>query len=106
MVGFVCISPQLDEFFFEVVVDGFAWSRRCGSGQDPNLRTSFPFINVQPIDVCEGVGDLLPQVLHDWVCGVHKLVETEFVKEPISLLSVSVEDGGFFPLKGFFVPSN
>ena len=52
------------------------------------------------------MGDLLPRVLHDRVRGVHKLIETEFVKESVGLLSVSIEDGQFFSLEGFFIPSN
>ena len=49
---------------------------------------------------------LLPWVCHDWVNGVHELVEAKFVEEVVSLLSVSVEDGGFLPLEWFFVYSN
>ena len=52
------------------------------------------------------MGNFLPWILHDQMCGVHKLVETEFMEESVSRLSVSVEDGGFFSLEGFFVPSD
>ena len=45
------------------------------------------------------MGDLLPRIRHDRVRGVHELVEAEFVKEMIGLLSVSVKDKGFFPLE-------
>ena len=51
------------------------------------------------------MGDFLPRILHDRVCGVHELVESEFVNESIGLLSVSIKDGWFFPLEGFVVPS-
>jgi hypothetical protein len=49
------------------------------------------------------VGDLLPRVRHDRVRGIHKLVETEFMKKVVGLLSVSIEDERFFPLEGFIV---
>ena len=50
--------------------------------------------------------DLLPRIGHNWVRGVHKLVKAEFVEKSIGLLLVSVEDGGFFSLEGFFIPSS
>ena len=52
------------------------------------------------------MGDFLPWIYHDRVRSVHELIETKFVKEVISLLSVSFEDGGFFPLEWFFAYSN
>ena len=103
---FICVDPRLDEVFLEVFVDRFIWSRRGGNGQDPVLRTSFPFIDVWAAYMGEGMGDLLPWIHHDQVCGVYELVKTEFVKEVIGLLSVSVEDGGFFPLEWFFIYSD
>ena len=99
MIGFVRISPGLDKFFLEVLIDRFVWSRRSRNGQDPVLRASFPFIDVWATHIGEGVGDLLPWIYHDQVRGVHELIEAEFVKETISLLSVSIKDKGFFPLK-------
>ena len=52
------------------------------------------------------MGDFLPWIHHDRMHSVHELIETKFMKEMISLLSVSFEDGGFFPLEWFFVYSN
>ena len=49
------------------------------------------------------MGDFLPRVRHDRVRGVHKLVETEFMKKVVGPLSISVEDEGFFSLEGFFI---
>ena len=49
------------------------------------------------------MGNLLSWVGHDGVCGVHELVKAEFVEESVSLFSVSIEDGQFFSLEGFFV---
>ena len=100
---FVCVGPRLDEFFFKIVIDCPVWSRRGGNGQDPVLRTLFPFVDVRATHVGEGVGDFLPWIHHDWVHSVHELIKVEFVKEMIGFLSVPVEDGGFFPLEGFFV---
>jgi hypothetical protein len=37
------------------------------------------------------------------VCGIHKLVEAEFMEKVISLASVSVEDERLFSLEGFVV---
>ena len=102
-IGFVCVGPGLDEFFFKVVVNCFIQSGRSGNGQDPVLCTLFPFVEVQAAYVGEGVGDFLPWVHHDRVRGIHKLVETEFVKKAVGLLSVSVENRGFFSLEGFLV---
>ena len=99
MIGFVCIGPRLDEFFFKVVVDCSVWSRRGGNGQDPVLHTSLPFVDVRAIHISEGMGDFLPWIRHDWVRSVHKLIESKFVEELIGVLSVSVKDGGFFSLK-------
>ena len=99
MIGFVRIGPGLDKFFLKVFIDRFVWSGRSRNGQDPVLRASFPFVDVQATHIDEGVGDLLPRIRHDWVCGVHELIEAEFVKETIGLLSVSVKDKGFFPLE-------
>ena len=105
-VWFFCIAPQLSEFFFKVFIDHFVCSRRSRNEQNPVLCTLFPLINFRSIHVGEGVGDLLPWVCHDGVHGIHKLIKSKFMKEPVGLLSVSVEDGGFFSLKGFFIPSS
>jgi hypothetical protein len=40
------------------------------------------------------------------VCGIYELIKAEFVEEMVGLLSVSIEDGGFFPLEWFFVSPN
>jgi hypothetical protein len=106
MIGFVCVGPRLDKIFFEIFIDCFVWSRRGGNGQDPVLRASFPFIDIRATHIGEGVGNFLPRIHHDQVCSVHELIEAKFMKEAISFLSVSFEDGGFFPLEWFFVPSN
>jgi hypothetical protein len=37
------------------------------------------------------------------MCGIYELVKTQFMEEVVGLLSVSVEDEGFFSLEGFFV---
>jgi hypothetical protein len=66
----------------------------------------FPFVNVWALYIGEGMGNFLPQVLHDGVCGIHELIKVEFVEELIGLLSVSVKGGGFFSLKGFVISSN
>ena len=99
MIGFVCVSPRLDEFLFKIVVDRSVWSRRGGNGQDPVLRASFPFIDVWAAHISEGMGDFLPWIHHDWVCSVHELIKAEFVKKMVGLLSVSFEYRGFFPLE-------
>ena len=52
------------------------------------------------------MGDFLPWIRHDQVCGIHKLVKTKFVEKVIGLLSVSVENEGLVSLEGFFVSSN
>jgi hypothetical protein len=93
----------LDEFFFKIVVDRFVWSGRSGNGQNPVLHASFPFVDVWAIHIGEGVCDFLPWVHHDRMRGIHELVKTKFVEEMVGLLSVSVEDRGFFSLEGFFV---
>ena len=98
-MGFVHIGPGLDKFFLEVFIDHFVRSGRSGNGQDPVLHASFPFIGVRATHIGEGVSDLLPRVHHNWVHGVYEQVKAEFVKEMISLLSVSVKDVGFFPLE-------
>ena len=87
-------------------MDHFVWSRRSGNGQDPVLHTSFPFVGAQAIYVGEGMGYLLPWVYHNWVWGIHELVKVKFVEEMIGLLSVSIKDGGFFPLEWFFILSD
>ena len=48
------------------------------------------------------MGNLLSWVLHDWMRGVDKLVEVEFVEESVGLFLVSVKDGWFFSLEGIF----
>ena len=105
-VGLVCISPGLNELFLEVFVDRFVWSRRSGNGQNPVLHASFPFADIWAIHIGEGMGDLLPRVHHDRMCGVHELVKAKLVKETIGFLSVSIEDKGFFPLKWFSILSH
>ena len=106
MIGFVCVGPRLDKLFLKVFIDRFFWSGRSGNGQNPVLCTSFPFVDVWAIHIGEGVGGLLPWIHHDRVCGVHELVKTKFVKELVGLMSISVEDKGFFPLEWFFVSSS
>ena len=98
-VGFVRIGPRLDKFFLKIFIDHFVWSGRSRNGQDPVLHASFPFVDIWATHIGEGVGDLLPRIYHDWVCGIHELIEVEFVKETISLLLVPIEDRGFFPLE-------
>jgi hypothetical protein len=45
------------------------------------------------------VGNLPPRIHHDLVRDIHELVEMEFVNKMVGLLSVPVEDEGFFPLE-------
>ena len=52
------------------------------------------------------MGNFLPWVHHDRVCGIHKLVKAEFMEKFIGLLLVSIEDRGFLSLEGLFIPSN
>ena len=75
MVGFICIDPRLEEFFFKVFIDPFVWSGRSGNGQDPILCASFPFVDTWSIHISEGMGKFLPRVRHDRMCGIYKLVE-------------------------------
>ena len=105
-MGLVCVSPGLNELFFEIVVNGSIWSGRSGNGQYPVLRTSFPFINVRATHISEGVGDLLPWIDHDWVRGVYELIEAKFVEEVIGCLSVSFEDRRCFSLEGLVISSD
>ena len=49
------------------------------------------------------MGDLLPWIRHNRVQGIHELVESQFMEKAIGLLSISVEDGGLFPLEEFFI---
>ena len=98
-MGFVCISSGLNKFFLKVFINCFVWSGRSGDGQNPVLRASFPFVDVWATHIGEGVGNLLPRIHHDWVCGVHELIEVEFIKEMIGLLSIPVEDEGFVSLE-------
>jgi hypothetical protein len=102
-IGFIRVGPGFDEFFFKVVIDCFVWSGRSGNGQNPVLRTSFPLVDVRATHVSESVGDFLPGIHHKWMHSVHKLVEAEFVKKVVGLLSVSVEGEGLLSLEGFFV---
>ena len=106
MIGLIRVGPRLGKFFFKVFVNHFVWGRRSGNGQNPILHTSFPFVDVWAIHIGKGMGDLLPWVHHDQVCGIHKLVKAEFMEKSIGLLLISIEDGGFFSLEGFFIPSN
>ena len=106
VIGFIDISSRLDEFFLKVFIDRFVWSRRNGNGQDPVLRALFPFVDVWAIYIGEGMGYFLPWIHHNWVRRVHELIEVQFLKEMISLLSVSFKDGGFSPLEWFFVYSD
>jgi hypothetical protein len=105
-VGFICVRPRLNKFFFEVFIDRFVQSRRGRNGQDPVLCTSLPLIDIWATHIGEGVGDFLPWIHHDRVCSVHKLIESKFVEKMIGLLSISFEDGGFFPLERSFIYSN
>ena len=52
------------------------------------------------------MGDFLPQVCHNRMCGIYKLVEMEFMKEFVGPLLVSVEDRRFFSLEGFLGSSD
>ena len=76
---------------------------RTGSSSRQGVRKGNKGGKVVTIHIGEGVGDLLPRVRHDRVCGIHKLVEMKFVKKVVGLLSVSVENEGLFSLEGFFV---
>ena len=49
------------------------------------------------------MGDFSMRVGHEGVCGVHELIQTEFIEEPVGLFSVSIEDGRFLSLEEFFV---
>ena len=51
------------------------------------------------------MGDFLPRIHHDRMRSVHELIETKFVKKMVSLLSVSLKDGGFLSLEWSFVRS-
>ena len=62
-----------------------------------------PLVDVRAIHIGESVGDFLPRVRHDRVHGVHELIETEFMKKVVGLLSVSVKDERLFSLEGFVV---
>ena len=44
------------------------------------------------------MGDFLPQVGHDQVCGIYELKEAKFMKESVGFLLVSVENRGFLSL--------
>ena len=105
-MGLIRVGPGLDEFFFEIFIDRLVRSGRSGNGQNPILRTLFPFVNIRATHIGEGVGDFLPWIHHDWVHSVHELIKSEFVKESISVSSVSVEDRRFFSLEWFVVYSN
>ena len=104
LIGFVCVGPGLNEFFFKIIVNCSIWSGRGGDGQNPVLRTSLPLVDIRAIHVGEGVGDLLPWIHHDRVCGVYELIETKFVEEVVGPLSVPFEDRGLFPLEWFVTP--
>ena len=105
-VGFICVSPRLDEFLFEIVVNGSIRSGRSGNGQYPVLRASFPFVDVRATHISEGVGDFLPWIDHDGMRGVYELIEVQLVKEVISCSSVSFKDWGFFSLEEFVISSD
>ena len=49
------------------------------------------------------MGNLLSWIGHNGVHGVHELIEAEFVEKSVGLFSVSVKDGRFFSLEGFFI---
>ena len=49
------------------------------------------------------MGDFLPWIRHYRVCGIHELVETQFVEELVGFLSVSIEDKRFFSLERFVI---
>ena len=51
------------------------------------------------------MGNFLPQIGHNQVCGIHKLVEVQLVNKSVGRLSIPIEDGWFFSLKGFFISS-
>ena len=88
---------------FKVVVNCSIWSGRSGNGQNPVLRTSFPFVDVRAVHISEGVGDLLPRIHHNWVRSIYELIESKFVEEMIGVLSVSIENRGFFSLEWFII---
>ena len=102
-IGFVCVGPRLNEFFLKIFIDCSVWSRRSRNGQDPILCASFPFIDVRAMHISEGMGDFLPRIDHNWVCGVHELIKAELVKKVVGLSSVPFEDGGFVSLEWFVV---
>ena len=103
MVGFVRIGPRLDEGKFEVVVNSHVRIGGRRVGQDPDLCVSFPLVDFGTFHVGQSVRDLLSSVCHNWVCGVDKLIQAEFVEKFIGLSSVSVKDGRFFSLEGVFI---
>ena len=71
-----------------------------GKGRGFGTRTSCEYSG----DMEQGRKCCNTWVLHNRVCGIHKLVESEFVKESVGLLSVSIKNGWFFSLKGFIAP--
>ena len=102
-VWFVGVGPRFDEGEFEVVVNSHLWVGGSRVGQNPDLRISFPLVNFGAFHIGQGVGDFSWWIGHDGVCGVHELIEAEFVEESVSLFSVSVEDGRFLSLEEFFI---
>ena len=58
---------------------------RRRNGHNPVFYTLFPFVGVRSNQVGEGMHNFAPQVLHDRVEIVHKLVESEFMEEFVSL---------------------
>ena len=73
-VGFIGVSPGLNEFFLEVIIDGVGWSGRCGNGHNPVLHTSLPFIDVGSGQIDEDVRNFAPGILHNGVEVVYELI--------------------------------
>ena len=101
-IWFIHVGPEFNNFFFKVLIDHSVWSGRSRNGQDPVLRALFSFVDIWSVNVGEGMGHFLPWIRHDGMCSIHKLVMAKFVEEFVGLLSVSIEDRGFFSLEGFF----
>jgi hypothetical protein len=105
-VGFIGIGPRFDEIMLKFIVGSEERWTGYRIGQNPDLHTPLPLIDSGAHQVCQGMRYSTRRVDHNQVCRIHKLVEFEFVNESVGGLSVSVEDEGFFPLKGFVVESS
>ena len=72
----------------------------------PVLCASLPFVNIRATHIGEGMGDFLPRVRHDRMCGIHELVKTKFVEEMVGFLSVPVKNRRFLSLEWFSIYSS